>query len=112
MNTSPRSSLLYQLRVPKNAQVLRDRRLRHLEDLDQRMHVELTMVAMGKLLDDANPTFVAESAKGLRELFGDDNSCGHAYVDIFELVNISIDLLNNKGKRRSNLERCDLVQTQ
>jgi len=46
--------------------MLRDRRLRHLENLDQRVHIELTMVAMGKLLNDANPTFVAESTKGFR----------------------------------------------
>lgn len=66
MDTAPRPSLFYQLRMPKNAQMLRDRRLRHLENLDQRVHIELTMVAMGKLLNDANPTFVAESTKGFR----------------------------------------------
>ncbi len=80
--------------------MLRNRRLRHFENFNQRVHIELTMVAMGKLLNDANPTFVTESAKGLCELPGDDNSCWHAYVDIFELMNISIGTLNGKRKRR------------
>lgn len=63
--------------MPKDTQMLRDRRLRHFQDFDQGVHIEFTVLAMGKLLDDANPTFVTESAKGFRQLFGDDNSCRH-----------------------------------
>jgi hypothetical protein len=62
--------------------MLRDRRLRHLEDLDESVHVELPLVAVGELLDDTNPTFMTESAKELRKLSSDHNSCWHSYIQV------------------------------
>lgn len=63
--------------------MLRDRRLSHIEDLDKRMHVEFTMIAVSKLLDNANPNFMGYGAKGLCELSGDNNTCWHSYILIY-----------------------------
>jgi len=54
--------------------MLGDRRLGHFEDLDQRMHVQLTTLAVGKLLNNANPYLMTYCAKGLRKLFSDNDS--------------------------------------
>ena len=63
--------------------MLRHGRLLHLEDLDQRVNVEFPTIAVGKLFDDANPTFMAESAESFRQLFGNNDSCRHIYLKIF-----------------------------
>ena len=63
--------------------MLRDRRLRHLEDLDEAVDVELTVIAMGELFDDTNSGFVTESAEDLRELASDHDSCRHSNIAIY-----------------------------
>ena len=78
--------MLYQLRFPKNAQVLRDRRLGHIEDFDEAVYVELTVVALGKLFNDANSTLVTERAKDFRELSCDHNACWHSLVPDLRII--------------------------
>lgn len=80
MDVATDPSMLYQLRFPKNAQVLRDRRLGHIEDVDEAVNVELTVVALGELFNHANSTLVTQSAEDFRELSCDDNSCWHLFV--------------------------------